>query len=458
MKTKIFFLCLLLSLIYLPAEAQDESLPPLPKGPLILSGAAPEMQNADFWIKRLPDANQALKTPEEIAQLNKEINETIAERTDVFKIKGMFRGIDIKEAIEKSYETIKSRKLFGVDDKYITKDLFTDQILPNLNLDAVPNMVNIRWGVATTAASVRALPIWVKMLEEKGDIEFDQLQFTLIKLWTPVAVYHTSTDGKWYYVQAPYVRGWVESKHIAFFKDQDAVKEKVKSKDYVVVTGESVPVYAGPDFTAVLDRPSMGTVIPRVSQTDTAFLVEMPKRGEGGKVVLGRGYIKLSDDARTQFPPYTQANVIRQAFKLLSARYGWGGTYMGRDCSGFTFDVFTSMGVDLPRDSDQQAFAGTQLGSFKPFEQSELKKATLRQAATPGITLLRMKMHMMLYLGEIDEKFYVIHSTWAERIGQDPVKDEKNRINQVVVSDLDLNGNSYLGPLFHRIIQMSEVN
>ena len=64
---------------------------------------------------------------------------------------------------------------------------------------------------------------------------------------------------------------------------------------------------------------------------------------------------------------------------------------------------------------------------------------------------------IMLYLGYIDDKFYVIHSTWAERIGQDPIKDEKRRINQVVLSDLALNGNSYLGGLFERIIAITEV-
>ena len=72
------------------------------------------------------------------------------------------------------------------------------------------------------------------------------------------------------------------------------------------------------------------------------------------------------------------------------------------------------------------------------------------------MTLIKMPSHMMLYLGEVNGQFYVIHSTWAERYSKD--SDAKNRINQVVVSDLTLNGKSYLGSLFDRITAINEVN
>ena len=64
----------------------------------------------------------------------------------------------------------------------------------------------------------------------------------------------------------------------------------------------------------------------------------------------------------------------------------------------------------------------------------------------------------MIYLGTVNDQFYVIHSTWAERTGEDRLADEKNRINQVVVSDLELNGRSWVGSLFDRIISINEVD
>ncbi|HTL47628.1 MAG TPA: NlpC/P60 family protein, partial [Verrucomicrobiae bacterium] len=145
----------------------------------------------------------------------------------------------------------------------------------------------------------------------------------------------------------------------------------------------------------------------------------------------------------------------RQAFKLLGARYGWGGQYNGRDCSGFTHDVFLSLGAEIPRDSKYQSIIGTQISAFTPYKDAQAKIQALRSSA-PGMTLIKMPAHMMLYLGEVNGNFYVIHSTWAERY--DMKSDAKNRINQVVVSDLTLNGKSYLGSLFDRIVGINEMN
>ena len=92
---------------------------------------------------------------------------------------------------------------------------------------------------------------------------------------------------------------------------------------------------------------------------------------------------------------------------------------------------------------------------FNYKEDAEAKSEVLR-SAVPGITILRMPKHLMLYLGQINSQHYVIHSTWAERYSM--TSDAKNRINQVVVSDLTLNGKSYLGSLFDRIISMNEIN
>jgi len=199
----------------------------------------------------------------------------------------------------------------------------------------------------------------------------------------------------------------------------------------------------------------MGTLLPIAGKDELSFVIDMPIRGADGDAILRQYYVSRTSDVHEGFPAFSQRNIIRQAFKLLGARYGWCGMYNGRDCSGFTHDVFLSLGVDLPRDSDQQALVGTQLGHFEPHEGADQKTGALR-VGTPAITLLKMPLHMMLYLGEVDGRHFVIHSTWAERISM--TSDEKRRINQVIVSDLSLNANSYLGSLFDRTISINELN
>lgn len=440
---------------------EDDELPPLPTGPLILTTVRPEMLKADYWINKLPEPNKVLKTPAEMKEFNEEINAIVPEQRDIFSMELRRSGSGIKTAIQEEYETLSKRKLFDKNDKVVPQALFTEEIQPNINLEAIPDSIKVKWGVAARQTHVRALPTAKKMIEGLGDVEFDQLQYSQIKLWTPVAVYHQSKDGLWVYIQAPYVRGWARSKDIAIFNSRDEIKKLLKDGPFLVVLGESVPICltascepGSPDAKTYY-RASMGTILPRVGKEKNNYIIYIPLRSSSGKVILKKAYVSTKSDVATQFPAYTQANIIRQAFKLLGARYGWGGMYNGRDCSGFLHDVFLSMGVNMPRDSKWQGIIGTQLGQFEYRENLREKLITINHAA-PGITLFRMPKHMMIYLGEENGNYYIIHSTWAERISM--TSDEKNRINQVVVSDVDLNGKSYLGGLIDRFISINEVD
>ena len=455
---KIIF-CLLAFLFIFSAANADDELPPLPKGPMILTSATPAMQSPEYWIRKITDAEKPIKTIEQVKHFNDEIKHMVPENIDVLKIEKVRPGSAVKDQLSLEYSTLMNRKLFDSKDKVVPKSLFELEMKPLMQVDQVPSKIKVKYGVVTRATPARAIPTMMEMIEGKGDVEFDQLQFSLIKLWTPVAVYHSSSDGKWLYVQAPYVRGWVKARDIALFPDREELKTRLKTGVPIVVTGESVRVFSDATLKEVLQRPSMGTVIPMSTSksAEGAYPVWMPVRKENGSAKLVKCYISRKSDVTKGFPVYSQANVIRQAFKLLGARYGWGGMYDGRDCSGFTHDVFLSMGIDLPRDSKQQAMLGTQLGYFKPFQDDVERKAALR-AARPGITLLKLPKHQMLYLGTVNGQFYVIHSTWAERTGQDRLTDEKNRINQVVVSDLELNGRSWVGSLGDRVLSINEVD
>lgn len=68
---------------------------------------------------------------------------------------------------------------------------------------------------------------------------------------------------------------------------------------------------------------------------------------------------------RTELPrrfPAVGEAVVETAERWLGAPYLWGGTTpAGVDCSGLAQAVYRTHGVELPRDSDQQAQAGTEV-------------------------------------------------------------------------------------------------
>ncbi len=460
-----FVIFLGLVLFIAPVMAQEEELPPLPQGPLLLTSCTEEMLKPDFWINRLSDPDKVIKTPEEIKEFNQRIYRWTHESVDVFKIPSSMTGDKIANQLKLEFETLRGRILFNAKGERVPKAVFDEDIQPKVRWDEVPKKIKVRWGTAVRATSVRALPTDMKMIEAPDDVEFDQLQFTLIKLWTPVAVYYTSADGRWLYVHAPYSRGWVKAEDIAFFPSREELKKTARpDKNFLVVTGKTVPIYEDAGLQTVERRPPMATVLPLASTAlkrvtgengvKNSFVIWLPFRKENGSADLREAYVDEKSDVSIGYLSYTKKNVIRQAFKLLGVRYGWGGMYGGWDCSGFTHDVFLTFGIAMPRNSKPQAYVGTQVDHFEAFENLDRKNEVLR-SVTPGITLLRMAHHMMLYLGELNGHFYVIHSTWAERISM--TSDEKNRINQVVVSDLGLNGKSRVGSLFDRILDINEV-
>jgi hypothetical protein len=98
------------------------------------------------------------------------------------------------------------------------------------------------------------------------------------------------------------------------------------------------------------------------------------QRGEGTLLVLPSGTIVQPEDPTAIVPvdelpdrfPHDPASIIESARGWKGVPYLWGGrTNTGCDCSGFVQAVLAVHGVALPRDSDQQAEAGSPASDFR---------------------------------------------------------------------------------------------
>ncbi|MCK9585216.1 MAG: hypothetical protein M0R69_10000, partial [Candidatus Cloacimonetes bacterium] len=67
--------------------------------------------------------------------------------------------------------------------------------------------------------------------------------------------------------------------------------------------------------------------------------------------------------------------------------------------------------------------------------------------------------HIMIYLGSVEGKSYILHALWGIRIppaeGED--KDQVIAVNRTVVSDLSLGQGSKRGSLLQRLTGFSQV-
>ena len=133
----------------------------------------------------------------------------------------------------------------------------------------------------------------------------------------------------------------------------------------------------------------------------------MPLRQEDGTLALAEVRIPLQEDVCEGQLLYTTENVLRQAFKLLGHRYGWGGTADGWDCSSICQDVFRTMGFDLPRNSNHQLKIP---GYLDVDGLSSSKKADALAGLQPG-AMLEMPGHQTMYIGCFEGGHYIIHAT-----------------------------------------------
>ncbi len=308
--------------------------------------------------------------------------------------------------------------------------------------------VAVRYGVIIERADIRAHPTDKALLKYRSAKGFDTLQYSSIFPATPVALLHTSKDGRWGFFQTPFVRGWIKLDKVAF---GEQAQVSGTGDEFVVVTGSSVKVFADMKKRKTLASLPMGatlTLEDAPHPNDDGFWVVRYPINDKGALKWIRAYVGKADDVRKGFLPYTSGNVVRQAFKMIGERYGWGGAGGRRDCSEFIRNTFATMGVRLPRHSQKQAVSGVVKADGVDYDGHLVRLEHVR----PGITLITTDRHVMLYLGEKDKTAHVIHQTSGYWDGK-----RKRKLNRVAVTAIGNAPGAGVWPIVGKIKAVTEI-
>jgi len=423
--------------------------------PTSLSNTQREMKTAGFWVSRHPSPDTIVLEADKIEEFNARIRNDLKLVKDMTALPDSFSGEELGKTLRVKIDDIRSKGFF-LKSGEAASELFLQEAEANLNLTSVPAVIEPQYGFVLHYADQRFLPTADGMYAETGDFDFDELQNNALDVATPVVMLHKSFDGQWVYVLGPASDGWVELSKIVpcAFKD---VQEYLSSPSFVVVTNPKADLFADETLTNYYDYAQMGTKFPKEKKQNItgAVAIRLPVRREDGRFAFKIFYMDLSE-VHDGYLPYTGRIILKQAFQLLNAPYGWGGMYGEQDCSRFLQEVFASVGIMLPRDSKDQAKTGIALGAFDILTKDDEKLKSFGKASG-GTSVLTLKGHIMLYLGSIDGKPYAIHSVWAYR---EPAGDEDRPrvINKITVSDLDLGEKSKKGSLLKRLTGIRQIS
>ncbi len=235
---------------------------------------------------------------------------------------------------------------------------------------------------------------------------FDYLQNSRLEAGTPVRITHRTGDGAWLLAESALVSGWVKASAVAQV-DEDFIGAYQRNP-LLAVLQEQLPVSDSEGRFRFYAR--IGSLLPLTAERDEGFTVLVPAADEQGQAVLKTALISRA--AAAPFPVAATARSIASlADRLLGQSYGWGGSFGKRDCSATMRDLFTPFGLWLPRNSAQQAKTG-QVFSFAGLSLEE-KKQLLSEQGVPYLTLVWMRGHIMLYLGEQRGEGLVLQSVWG---------------------------------------------
>ncbi len=314
-----------------------------------------------------------------------------------------------------------------------------------------------RYGLVVHFADQRLAPTTVGKYKIPGDLDFDDLQNSGLDVGTPVVVTKQSTDGEWVLTESELSDGWVEARKIVCCSESEW-KEFLRPGPFVVVTKAKADIFLNESLTEFYDSVRMGVRLTACKQINSEILsAVIPFKNTNGTFAKKVVYLRRAD-VHEGFLPYTPRQIIRQAFELLNAPYGWGDMHGEQDCSRFIQEIFATVGISMPRNSSEQAQVGRLVGKFDLKTKDEDKLRVLTREAVGGVTVLQLKRqnHIVLFLGWSDGRPYAIHATWGYR-QKDGIFETVRVINRVAVTDLFLGEGASSGSLVGRTVVIRNI-
>lgn len=279
--------------------------------------------------------------------------------------------------------------------------------------------------------SLRLFPTHNPLYKEDDQFPFDFNQNSALKINKPLFVSHFSKDRGWAYVESDVALGWIPVRDLAFV-DDDFIDRYIKS-DLAIIIKEMKAIYdINQNF---IDYVKVATIFPIAKELEDSFILYYPdKRKNQTASILT---IKIEKSIIKRYPlKMNKKNITIIANELLGEKYGWGGLFLKRDCSSMTRDFFISFGIWLPRNSYSQAHYLI----YIPIKKSNIeeKEREILRIAKPFESLIYLKGHIMLYIGEYKGQVYVMHNTWGVKYRSKYGYDDKKIYGKSLISNLYL--------------------
>lgn len=379
------------------------------------------MLYADFWVTLESTPNKIIMSGEEIAEYNAWNAKNCKALVDWDSFPDSLTKSELLEYIDSisgsggallQYPT----QGFCYDNGQALTAEDYQRYSDNLNLDIVKELNQVKFGLVVKRELIRRFPTYDNV--RNGGLSPDVNMFVESGAFPneAVAVLHVSKDGEWYLIRKHDYLAWIPVESVAI-GGRSEVMNFISPKEFLVVTGDKIQLDFNPTDKRTSERVyDMGCVLPLATDIPEkvarrapfgTFVVMTPVREPDGSLTIIPALLPRSAEVNLGFLPYTKGNLLRQSFKFIGERYGWGDMYNGRDCSGIVRSVYSTFGFRMARNGTEQNLQMRgKFWDFSNIDPSEIK-SKLSELETGDI--MRFPGHTVMFLGRYNGKNYIIH-------------------------------------------------
>jgi SH3 domain containing protein/NlpC/P60 family protein len=406
-------------------------------------GTQEAMLSPDYWIARTRSPDAQLMTREQVMSRNRQTFARDRNLVDLARVGPTLSRAQILSWLGTVSSPLTTPPVDAAGRPISQSTLAA--VRANMGVEGIPAAQPTRYGMAVRRAQLRTYPTSLKAFPLRGLTDFESFQGGILFPGDAVVILQRSVDGKWLLVQTWQGPAWVATIDIAEGSRHDVLAYASRTP-YRVVSGDEVRTVHTPEAPDVSElQLDMGARVPLADLpagqpvngegSYASWPIVLPTRDAEGKLRFSPALLPKTRDSAPDYLSLTRANIIHQAFKFLGERYGWGHLYNARDCSGFTSDVYRSMGVVLPPNSGAQG----QSPAFhhQLFTKADSHEARLRaiMAADVG-DLIVVPGHVQMILGKVGGQPYIIQDVPYAIFRDASGKLHKTLLNQVAVTPL----------------------
>jgi cell wall-associated NlpC family hydrolase len=417
------------------APAGGGACPARAPAPAPLPGITPEQETLGYWLGRVPDPDAVVLSPAAIHDLNARLrSHEVADPPPE-----LLRPVGASELLRRVNARLGALRRHAERGEFVDEqgrrldDAALAALAPVASLpEATPAL-----RVALAPIPIRCTPLARGFYKTPVDLAFDRNLCATAAPQEPLELLATFPDGS-RLVRTRYVVGWIAAGAPLSPPVEPGLRRRLLAGPHVRARAELA--LASPDGgTATLPA---GTLLAAAGRGAVHFAT-----AAGWHVSAPVAADRLVPTTR----PLTRRALLEEAFAALGRPYQWGG----RDCSGFLLDLFAGFGLELPRNSSEQARAGAFTIDVGADVSERERLALIDAAAQGGIVLLHFPGHIMLYLGRAAAGQPMILHAFAEYLVPCPGGGETIvSPNRVAVTTLELGRGSSRRSFIERLTRI----